>query len=71
MYGRGDGREGQLEECMKGFGLGKGNGSGLKEVEGERKGELLPFWELGENLRELLERKQKKKRGKNVSESKE
>ena len=45
---------------MKGFGLGKGNGSGLKEVEGERKRGLLAILELGENLRELLERKQKK-----------
>ena len=35
---------GQLEECVKGFGLGKGNGSGLKEVEGERKGSFWPVW---------------------------
>ena len=40
---------GQLEECEKGFGLGKGNEGGLKEVEGERKGEdFLEGQELGE-----------------------
>ena len=36
---------GQLEECVKGFSLGKGNGGGLREVEGERK-KGRTFWRV-------------------------
>ena len=51
--GEGGWQRGQLEECVKGFGLGKGNGGGLREVEGERKvgmaeEDFLEGMELGE-----------------------
>ena len=69
MQGRGDGRGGQLEECEKGFGLGKGNGGGLKEVEGEIKRDGLfggsGIRGNGESLQREIE---EKKREKNVSE---
>ena len=54
----------------EGFWSWKRDWGGLKEVEGERKGGSLAILELGENLRELLERKQRKEERKNVSESK-
>ena len=61
---------GQLEECGKGFGLGKGNGSGLKEVEGERKGGIFGQSRIGREFERVAGEKTEKRREKNVSESK-
>ena len=49
---------------MKGFGLGKGNGSGLKEVEGERKGGSFGHSGIGREFKRVAREKTEKKREK-------
>ena len=49
---------------MKGFGLGKGNGSGLKEVEGERKGGIFGHSGIGREFERVAGEKTEERREK-------